>query len=109
MTVHGNRERVTSAGIPNTFRVAPASTISVRCFGSRQGSCREVIFQALDDDSQTNVVSIGDSAASATAGSARAITRGPGKALTMNWIDPYDWYVATEGDSSHGISVTAIK
>lgn len=96
-------------GTPDTYRVAPASSAAVRCFDSRLGSCREVKFQALDDDSQTLVIAIGDSDAVGTTGAARGVTLAPGAVLVETWIDPYDWYVATSGDSSHGVAVTATK
>ena len=89
--------------------MAPSSAISVRCFNEQIGVCREVKFQALDDDSQTNVIAIGDAAAVATTGAARGQTLEPGAAMIENWIDPYDWFVATEGDSKHGVKVTATK
>ena len=99
----------TLGGTPNTYTVRPANTTAVRCFGSRLGRCREVIFYALDDNSQSTAITIGDSSANATAGNAQGTTRGPGEALVLNDIDPYDWYVATDGDSNHGVTVEATK
>lgn len=104
----GTRAR-NSAGLPDTFRVAPSSTVPVRCFDSQIGVCREVKFQALDDDSQTNVIAIGDAAGAATSGAARGQTLKPGATLVERNIDPFSWFVATEGDSSHGVSVVATK
>ena len=104
-----DRKSDRAGALPDTFRVAPANTTPVRCFDSQLGVCREVKFQALDDNSQTNVIAIGDSDAVATSGAARGQTLKPGATMVENWIDPRDWYVATEGDSKHGVSVTATK
>ena len=104
----GTRSR-NYTGLPDTFRVAPASTVPVRCFDSQIGVCREIKFTALDDDSQTNVVAVGDSAVVATTGAARGQPLKPGATMIEHWIDPWNWYVATEGDSKHGVSVTATK
>ena len=95
------------SGLPGTFRAAPVDTTPVRCFGSQIGTYREVVFSAFSLN--TTVVTIGDSDAAATSGNERGIPLAAGAVYVAVWIDPYDWYVATDGDSTNGVSVTVTK
>jgi len=94
-------------GTPGTYRVAPSTTIPVRCFATQIGVCREVVFSAFSEN--TNIITIGDTSGNATSGNEQGIALKPGAVLVANWIDPYDWYVATQGDSTHGVAVTVTK
>ncbi len=96
-----------ATGTPDTFRVAPANTTPVRCFGSDIGLCREVVFVALSEN--TTVIVLGDPDSNATSGNERGIALAAGAVYVAVWINPYDWYVATDGDSTNGVSVTATK
>lgn len=94
-------------GTPDTFRIAPTDTTPVRCFDSRKGKCREVKFVAFGEN--TTVIVIGDADGNATSGNARGVELGAGAVHIEPWIDPYDWYVGTDGDSTNGVSVTVTK
>lgn len=103
------RKSERAGGLPFTFSVRPSNTTPVRCFDSQLGSCRAVVFEALDDDGQTNVISVGDSSANATTGSGQGVGRKPGAVWVEKDIDPWDFFMASEGDSKHGLKVTATK